>query len=539
MTMKTIWITAAAATFSLMAPAGAQPPADETWYSVASRHFVVHTNAAHERGAEIAASLERFRSVFAQLAPEIELSSPAPTTILAFRDAESYRPYKSPSAGRGVLGQFLSHPDGNYITLDAGSPLVGSFVVIQHEYVHFFVRHNFPGVPRWFNEGLAEYYSTFATDGERALVGRPVERHLHWFQRRQVSLDGILDGKAASGGHGRERQAGHFYATSWLLVHYLLSGESRQLDRAADYFVRLRAGEDPEEAFEEAFDLRLRQLEERLAAYLGSGELPEATIPLASLPAPRIDAWVMRREEVLNHLGDLLAHMRRTPEAERHFQRALDVAGEDPEAHAGLALVRDLQNRFTEADLLFADAVRLGSIEPLTYVHYGRHLLRRAGAARDSERAKLAGRARFQLSRAVDVYPGFGAAWALLGAAHLMAGDESKSGVQALERAIHLLPDRPDLVFDLARAHLHRGRIDVAEEVVEEQLAPRAPPRMTALAREAVARARLLAIAEAAFEGGEPETGLEYYDRAVSLTSDAELREQMEQKLLELQERFR
>ncbi len=537
--MKNFWMTAAVVALCCAVPFAAQPAADDAWFAVDSPHFTVYTDAAPERGAEIAASLERFRSVFAQLSPELELSSPAPTTILAFRDAESYRPYKT-RAGAGVLGQFLSHPDGNYITLDAGSSLVGSFVVIQHEYVHYFVRHNFPGVPRWFNEGLAEYYSTFATDGERAYVGQPVERHLAWLRRGgEIRLDDVLTGEAVSADHGGDRQAGRFYATSWALVHYLLSGETRRLDRAADYFLRLRAGEDPEEAFEEAFDLRLRQLEERLAAYVRSEELPRASIPLERLPVPRTGARAMRPEEVLYHLGDLLAHMRRAGDAERHFQLALDFAADHADSHAGLAVVRDLQNRLEEAEVLYRDAARLGSDRALTYLHYGRHLLLRSRAARGPQRVELAGRARDRLRRAVERDPDYGEAWALLGAAYLFADEKSNDGVHALERAIHLLPDRPSLVLDLVRSHLRQGRLDQADALVEEELAPRATAEMTASAREAVDRARLLAAAEAAFKEGENEAGLEYYDRAIAVTSDEEQRQRMEQKLLALQEQLR
>ena len=274
------------------APAPARAVDPEAWTAVSSPHFTVYTDATPSRGGEIAASLERFRAVFAQLSPALELSSPAPTKILAFRDAESYAPYKTvqDQGAARVLGQFLSHADGNYLTLDAGTSLVGSFAVIYHEYVHYFVRHNFPGVPLWFNEGLAEYYSTFATDGERACVGRPVERHVRWLRRDgEIGLDEVL-AAAGSKTHQGERRAGRFYAVSWALVHYLLSGETENLDRAADFFLRLRAGEDPEDAFEDAFDLRLRQLEEKLAGYVLAEELPQAVIPLERLPSPTIEA---------------------------------------------------------------------------------------------------------------------------------------------------------------------------------------------------------------------------------------------------------
>ncbi len=520
----------------LASPASAGDVDPEGWTAVRSPHFTVYTDAAPERGGEIAASLERFRAVFAQLAPGIELRSPAPTKILAFRDGRSYAPYKTSPDRRGstILGQFLSHPDGNYLTLDAGTELLGACAVIYHEYVHYFVRHNFPGVPRWFNEGLAEYYSTFEADGGQVTVGRPVERHLAWIERQsRLDLEEVLAVPTATGhrGVGSGGDAARFYAVSWALVHYLLSGETERLERAADFFLLLAAGEDPEEAFEEAFDLRLGKLEEELGSYLRAGELPAAAIPLDRLPVPRITLEAMPPADVLFHLGDLLAHMGRTADAERHFQRALDREADHPEVHAGLALVRDLQGRRDEAALLYRDALRLGSADPLTFLLYGRHLLSQPAAAARAERARTV------LGRAVDLDRGYGEAWALLGLAHLQVDAAPAAGVRALERARALLPDRLDLVFHLAQLEVRNGRPGRAEALVAE-LAGRGATELAARAGREVERSKLIRAAEEALGRDEVEEGLRLFDEAISLTVDPLRRDEMEAKLLELQEQL-
>lgn len=528
----------------------AKPGLAEDWSVVSSPHFTVYTNAEVARGGEIVASLERFRAVFAQLSPEIELSSPSPTTILAFRDAESYAPYKTVADRQGarILGQFLSHPDGNYLTLDAGTRLVSGFAVIYHEYVHYFVRHNFPGVPLWFNEGLAEYYSTFSIDDEHVRVGLPVDRHLDWLRHHsELELDEVLTATSSSGRRHEAQQAGRFYAVSWALVHYLLSAETDRLDRAADFFLRLRDGEDAAEAFEDAFDQRLGALEDDLVRYVRSGELPSARVPLARLPRTEIRAWAAPPEEVLFRLGDLLAHMGRDASAERHFQLALDHRGDHADTHAGLALVREMQNRFEEAALLFADAVELGSSNALTYLLYGRHLLRRLGTAPSpgsspeeaaALRRALAGGARGQLLRAVELDPDYGEAWALLARAHRGPGGEPELGLRAVARARELLPGRMDLVTLEVQLNLELSRLDRAEALVETVLATQADDELVAKAREMVERRRLLEAARGAFEHGDPEAGLDYFDRAISATSDPRLREAMERQLAALRTRW-
>lgn len=526
-------------------PSSAQRLVDDGWLVVESRHFTLYTNATPERGYEIAESLERFRAVFAQLSPQIELKSPAPTKLLAFKDAESYAPYKTVAdrAGSRILGQFLSHVDGNYLTLDAGTELVDSFTVIYHEYVHYFVRHNFPGVPLWFNEGLAEYYSTFAIEDGLARVGAPVDRHLDWLRRHsELGLDEVLATDQGSRKH-QAGGAGRFYAVSWILVHYLLSGEAERLDQTADFFLRLSDGEDPEEAFEEAFDLRLRTLEDDLVEYSRGADLPQAEIPLHRLPTPKVDVFLLPPQEAFFHLGDLLVHMGRAEAAEHHFQLALDHQGDHAEAHAGLAHVRERQNRFEEAGLLYDDAVELGSVDPLTYLLHGRYLLRRLSATALSDRPKVLADARRQLRQVVELDPGYGAGWADFARSYLPGAsatdkEDARAGLQALARARELLPDDLSLVFLQVRLELKSNRPDAAEELVEGILAQRAPADRVAEAREQVARHRLLQASERAFADGDPESGIAYYDEAVSITSDAGLKERMETRLLALQERY-
>ncbi len=531
--LLTVWLAAA--------PLPALPEAPEGWVEVRAGDVVLFTDAASERGAEIAVALDRFRSVFARLAPAIELRSPAPTKIFAFRDAESFDPYKT-RAERGsarLLGQFLSHPDGSYITLDAGTRLVGAFEVIYHEYVHYFVRHNFPGVPLWFNEGLAEYYSTFAADGESAVLGRPVKRHLGWLERHGTADVGdILSVTQGSSEYHEGEAAGRFYALSWGLVHYLLSGESERLARAADLFLRLEAGEDPEEAFERTFDLRLSDLEDDLAAYLRGGELPQAEIPLTGLAsAESVAARRMAPADVLTHLGDLLAHTGRTAAAERHFQLALDYRSEHPEAHTGLALVRDLESRFEEAEILYRDALRLGSGEALTHLLYGRHLLRVLPHTEPEARPARAERARDMLGRAMDLDPNYGEAHVLFGTAHLAGDADAAPGIRALERARELLPSRLDVVVRLAELLARDQRFTRARQLIEHELAPRGDPEVVERTRRKVRRAELLHGADAALAEGDAERALELFDEAISVTSDPELRDEMEAQLRALQER--
>ncbi len=593
----------------LAATASAQPDNLEDWVAVRSQHFVLQTDAHPRRGVEIARNLELFRNTFALLSPGLELRSAVPTALIAFRDAGTYAPYKSHPDGNGsvLLGQFLIHPDRNFLTFDASARPAGvapgrrqhsDFAVIYHEFVHYLVAHNFHNVPRWFHEGLAEYYSTFVVEGERIYVGRPVERHLRWLRfdngdreerslSHDFSLRAVLTGESGHHGH----RAGGFYALSWALVHHLLSGGPERLDRMADFLVRLRDDEDPDRAFENAFDLRLDDLEETLRAYAYRQETltpvaPEAersprrganetfrvaTFDVAELgPEPQASVVRLRPEDVLFRLGDLELRLGRPESAERHFQTALDHTLDHAESLVGLALIRDHQSRFDEADVLYRDALGVGSADPLTYLRYGRHLLARiqpdhlrgpistgnlkvAGALAGggeltggepttdeliaaAEDTAAAARAAF--ATAVDRDRNYAEARALFGYAHLFGKVDPEPGITALEKARHWLPDRDDLTLHLIQLQLKKKDFRAARRLLEGDLREHAGDQAVLWAEEEIERAELLHAASEALDEGEVEDALDLFDQAIAVTSNQDLRDRMAARLTALQSRY-
>ncbi len=515
----------AVAALVLAPPAAALPDDPESWLEVRSAHFTLYSDAAAERAAEIAVGLERLREAFARLAPEMALRSPVPTRIVAFRDDASYAPYKT-VADRGslkILGQFLAHRDGNFITLDADPRRLGSLATVQHEFVHELVQHNLPGVPLWFNEGLAEYYSTFAVEGGYAFLGRPVERHLRWLRGHpEFSLAAVLAAtRESAANHGAE-EAGRLYAVSWLLVHYLLSGDEARLAGAAELLLRLDRGEPPEAALEAALGYGVGPLRERLRGYLLSElpqgglrvELPARAEPVAAPAAPA---------EVLVVLGDLQLRQRRTAEAERHYHLALAWDGYHPEAHSGLAAVRDLEGRLEEAAVMHEEAMALGPRSAESWLRHGRHLVARyqAGAGRPEELAEAARRA---LAEAARLDPRFAECRALLGASQLLAGGDVEHGVELLEAVRRELPRRADVLYNLVQLYLAAERIPPAAALVRGALAAAGDDELLARAREAVERASLLDAARAAVADGELEEGLRLLDLAFEAANDPEVK---------------
>jgi len=144
--------------------------AGETWTKVVSKNFTLIGNADEREIREVAARLEQFHEIFSRLSGNLRTLAHVPTTVVVFRTEESFRPYKPLYRGQpaDATGFFQSGADTNYITLSTEHSAGEAYRIIFHEYVHLLVNNTMGDVPAWFNEGLAEYYSTFDANNDGA-----------------------------------------------------------------------------------------------------------------------------------------------------------------------------------------------------------------------------------------------------------------------------------------------------------------------------------------------------------------------------------
>src|SRR6185436_12058862 len=159
--------------------------AKDTWVSLRTKNFSMLGNASEKDIRRVAVKLEQFREVFTNLFPNTRFNSPVPTTVVVFKSDSSYGPFKPKP---DVAGYFQSGEDVNYITLT--TEVRGEqdpFRVIFHEYTHLMVNNTFANAPLWFNEGLAEYYSTFSiTDDQKIVLGNPIGHHVFLLRENKM-----------------------------------------------------------------------------------------------------------------------------------------------------------------------------------------------------------------------------------------------------------------------------------------------------------------------------------------------------------------
>jgi tetratricopeptide (TPR) repeat protein len=448
---------------------------EDRWTSVQSRNFLLVGNASERDIRKVAARLEQFREAFMRLLPVEHFDSSVPLTVIVFKDDKSYRPFEPLFSGQpaGVAGFFKSSPDVDYITLSVDRQHVRRPDALAfHEYVHLLVRNSFGDAPLWFNEGLAEYYSTFEiSDGNKKVtLGKPVTIRVRTLDRHElVPLETLLSVDEDSPFYKERDKRNIFYAESWAFVHYLLSGERRP--QLSTYLDLVAQGLKIEDAFRQAFRADFATIENELRQFIRHKRYPEQVITFDRRLEldQHFKSAPLTEAEAQFHLGDLLLHTHRLDEADTYLQRAIALEPNLAAAHASLGMLRLRQNRFDEARRHLERASHNSQNYLVRYYHA--YVLSREGIGSDNfakgyYEAETAQLMRAELKKAIELAPKFAEAYRLLAFVNLVRDEQLDESIALLERAIALSPRRQEFTLLLAQIYLRQEKFEVARQTL-------------------------------------------------------------------------
>ena len=467
-----MFMSALAASTATVTPA----PAKDVWMSVRTKNFQLIGNASEKEIRQVATRLEQFRFVFSQLFPKANLTSTVPTTVIVFKNDSSYRPYKPVYGGKvadHVAGYFQPGPDVNYITLTTERRAESPYAVIFHEYVHFIVDNNLGDPPTWFNEGLAEYYSTFEIENDReVLLGKQIVNHILLLREKFMRLEDLLRVTRRSPVYNEREKKGVFYAQSWALVHYLLqSNQGQRIPQLGRFSELLAAGKPLEESFRLAFQTDFKTMEQELQKYVRNDTYRMNVFPAAKplVFEDEMQSAALTEAEALAYLGDLLLHNNRLEDAEARLQQSLTLAPGLPMAHASLGMLRVRQNRLNDAREHLRKAVAANSQNYLTHYYYAYALSRDTTAPGRISRipAEDVEVIRAELKRAIELNPRFPEPYYLYGVVSLVTNSELTDAQRYLMAGRTLAPARHDFSLLLAQIYLRKQNYAEARKVLE------------------------------------------------------------------------
>lgn len=446
-------VTAAAALWLIL-----PRPVDAAWRQLDFDRFLVVGDA---READLRRAAERF-GAFAAAFEQLGSNPPTDATQLVIivcgsrRTFESLRPRFNGRSVRDIGGFFQPGPETQYIVLGGDGASDDVLRVVQHEFAHALLARLPASTPAWVAEGLAEYYSTFTlrADGRGAEVGHAVRQHLETLQTAWLPLAPLLAVSHDSPFYNEDVRRNVFYAESWALVHFLVHEAGVHLARFEDYATQIERGVEPDAAFSSAFGIAIEHVERALTNYVRRPGLQPRPVPLsrrdANVAATRARSMTPAAADAL--VAGLLAAQLRDEEAVASARRAL--AGEPGAAAALVTLGRVSLRRGDSADAV----VHLRSAAAAAAPEFSAHLLLGQALLADAQRSgrqdPRVAEACAALSRATDLRPTAGTAWAWLARCQLRRGDTPAAPLASASRAVQADPANLDHQLVLARAAL-------------------------------------------------------------------------------------
>lgn len=308
-----------AACASLRAPLTPPERGGAPWRELRSTHFVLETDEDAATAREELAEMERSHGALAYVLrrPRPEVETPVEVVLFARRID-----FAASTDQRNTDGYFQTalalDTEPRPVIVVVSSELPGERRrLLQHELTHRMLHERFAIVPRWFDEGSAELYSSLRVADGKIHLGAPAkfdfsERPNFWLARMEDDaeqeevplrlaprLDQLLGASAADmTGYSSDRMEA-FYAASWKLVHLLTSGASAPTRAAFEAWkTDLDRGRDPKEAFSERFGDRGATLNEAYGAYLRKEVLVRNVLAAPPETPPDVQERVLGAAEV-------------------------------------------------------------------------------------------------------------------------------------------------------------------------------------------------------------------------------------------------
>jgi tetratricopeptide (TPR) repeat protein len=238
------------------------PGLSRKWQYYRSPNFELYSANNDRDSRDVLERMELLRALFMdtfKLSPRL----PQPVTIYYFdrqADFDGYRPLHVRGGDAKYMGFCNNYPDRTVITIAPARDRDTTTEVIYHEYIHHLFRIAEQNPAPWFNEGVAELFSTMQEDKEWLQLGQPVNGRVLELQRgKMMPFEQLFAVRYDSPLFKDSGHTGIFYAQAWAFLHYCHFGVNKIPPEKMSLFLRVAGSAEIQERPED-FRTVCRQL---------------------------------------------------------------------------------------------------------------------------------------------------------------------------------------------------------------------------------------------------------------------------------------
>jgi len=359
--------------------------ATERWFASETNNFIVYSQMSQRQTERRANALEHWRDAALQVlgVSDSQQQDLIKTYFYLFDDVDDYALF----AQSDDVAYLFSSPRANFIIAqsnDAGIDMA------QHHYAHFLINNRPIGLPRWIEEGMSQYLSRLEPDGQNVeLRGFGADDYsLMAALSAELTLDNLLYDDAALSSP-RLIQIANLKAA--FFIHFLLHGQQRdgfedRSEKLQNYFDFLQQGRSERFAYDQAFNLSVRRMEEELDRFVAEGQRRgDGDQDLFEIAEQRqFEAKEMSRDESELALAEISLHSARFPLAAFYFECLMEAGKGGGRAYSGFADAKRMQLEVPhegsvadiapgELELLYQRAIEIAPEDYQLHLDFGQY----------------------------------------------------------------------------------------------------------------------------------------------------------------------
>ena len=295
------------------------------WVEARSENFTFVGKTSERKAATIVRELEEYRAIIFKILNLDPIPEMVPVKIYGVKSSKAI----TKMTGRvNAAGVYLTTFGGPVFVLDISgnfSKNSAARKIAYHEYTHHLVdTYTNTVYPTWFNEGFAEYLSTFKVDKKGVVkVGLPDKDRAY-----SLASYGWMDMEAFLGairGYPFENKKtrkiavtqSQFYAQSWLAVHYIYSTEE-YAEKLDAYLEAIAQESMSKTAFNDAFGVTPKEFGGILGKYFKQNQYLYRSIKLATSDRNHaVETRKLTKSEAYFHRGEATRHFRNGKTAQK------------------------------------------------------------------------------------------------------------------------------------------------------------------------------------------------------------------------------
>lgn len=454
---------------------GTSARAAEKWLRLKSANFDMLSCGNERDSTQMLVELEQFRTFFFSLFHAGRAHDIRPL-IFVFSNQKQFEKYaprlpngKAKELSGIFLNSFTEHRIAMVYQKDGGE--LGT---IFHEYVHALVQARVSGgIPLWFNEGIAEVYSTFEVKGDDIKFGKAHGDHVFRLQNTPlIPLSTFFAVDHDSPYYNEELKMNAYYAQAWALMHFIVCGQNSgaatgdSLQKFIDLYDK--PGVTAQEAFEQAFGMDYKTLEGLLRKYMNTGRYRTV---VGKVPAKSIREKITMRPatqaECDVELAGLLWRVHMSPHSEFALRQMQEKYPDEPRLHEIFAEIKMLASEPGDAAEYHRKAIEKDSRNALVYVWRLRDEFRGAnyplGYVLPQERCE---QYRSLADKALELSPDCMEAYELLAMVESLSEKMRIAEINKVLKALPHMRERTKTYLALATVYWRLKRYEEAETVI-------------------------------------------------------------------------